>query len=265
MHQCICSKKFNSKPSLTGHQANCTQFKTMMAIKLDSYKDQMVEEYLVKKDSLVLISQKYGFSYPAVKKYIESLGIEVQSVWLDAERRHLRSERSKQTSIDRYGVDNPAKSPTIRDKVKQTCHNKYGVDNGSNSTISRIKHYILGNDVEPGHAIAYAQYKQIVEQLTKKNKKRLPFSGICYYSQVSIHKTGPINDDLRASVDHKIPVIQGFVSNIPAEDIASINNLVWCAKILNTYKRSMCEDQFRSSGIIERFKKYESYFRSTSK
>jgi hypothetical protein len=265
MHQCICGKDFKSKKSLVGHQANCGLFKATMIETLKSYEAQILDEYLVKKDSLVMISQKYGFSYNAIKQHFIGLGIEVQSVWADSERRRLRSERVRETSIKRYGVDNPAKADHIRKKVAKTCEDRYGVSNGSSSTVSQIKHYILGNDVEPGQREDYQLYRNRVEILTKRNKKQMPFSGKCYYSGVVIHKTGFINDDLRASIDHKIPVIHGFLNNLPAEDIASVNNLVWCAKILNTYKRSMCEDQFYSSGIIERFKKYESYFRSQPK
>jgi len=38
-------------------------------------------------------------------------------------------EKTRQTYLKRYGVDNPSKSKTIQDKFKKTCLKKYGVDN----------------------------------------------------------------------------------------------------------------------------------------
>ena len=263
MHQCMsCKKSFSTGTSLQSHQAQCVRFRRHRREQLENQKTQILDDYLVHKESLLIISQKYGFSYPAIKSYLESLGIDVKKVWHDPERSALRTERARQTSLKKYGVDNPSKAAHIRKKVEQTCMNRYGVHNGSTSAVSQIKHYILGMDVEPNQKMEYQQYKTTVHKLTEKNKKHLSFSGICFYSGVAIQRHRSINDDFRASIDHKIPVIIGFINKIPAEDIASVNNLVWCAKLLNTYKRTMTEEQFRASGIIERFKQYEGQLRN---
>lgn len=42
---------------------------------------------------------------------------------------HNNSEKAKKTCLERFGVDNPAKSKIVQDKMKQTCMKKYGVDN----------------------------------------------------------------------------------------------------------------------------------------
>ena len=45
----------------------------------------------------------------------------------------------KQTCLEKYGVDNPAKSELIKEKYKQTCLEKYGVDNSAKSELIKEK------------------------------------------------------------------------------------------------------------------------------
>ena len=45
----------------------------------------------------------------------------------------------KQTCLNKYGVDHPAKSKEVQDKKKQTCLNKYGVDTPFHSKIIQDK------------------------------------------------------------------------------------------------------------------------------
>jgi hypothetical protein len=47
--------------------------------------------------------------------------------------------KSKQTCLNMYGVDNPAKSDIIKEKVKQKCLNKYGVEYSLQSKFVRDK------------------------------------------------------------------------------------------------------------------------------
>lgn len=44
--------------------------------------------------------------------------------WIDTE------EKRKETWLEKYGFDNPAKSEEVKEKGRQTCLNKYGVTNG---------------------------------------------------------------------------------------------------------------------------------------
>lgn len=260
MHQCsFCSKVFEIPRSLKSHR--CQGMKDHTRKILEENKEAIIQDYSVNKNSVNEISSKYRVSYPKLFDYLREIGLNIES-WTDPDRRRRRMAKTKATFIAKYGVDNAAKDPGVRKKVQQTCMERYGVTNGSSSKLSQIKHYILGTDVEPAHKLEYLQYRSEVDRLTSQNKKQVEFLGYCYYSGVAIHTQGPINDDFRASIDHKIPVLNGFVNKIPAEDIASVNNLVWCAKLLNTYKRTMTEEQFRASGIIERFKQYEGQLRN---
>ena len=46
-------------------------------------------------------------------------------------QRKLVKEKSKQTILERYGVDNAAKSDIVKDKIRKTCLEKYGVENAT--------------------------------------------------------------------------------------------------------------------------------------
>lgn len=260
MHSCsFCNKSFQEVKSLKSHR--CKQMRSHTRNQLEANRENIIYDYTTNKHSVNELAIKYQVSYPKLLDYLNELGIKIES-WTDPDRRQRRMAKTRATFLNKYGVDNAAKDPNVRKKVQQTCMDRYGVKNGSSSLVSQIKHYILGSDVEPDQKKEYQQYKSKIEQLTTRNKKELQFTGQCYYSGVEIHKTGPINDDFRASVDHRIPILVGFINKIPAQEIASVNNLVWCAKLLNTYKRAMTEEQFRSSGIIERFKQYEGQLRN---
>lgn len=261
MYQChFCPKSFDKERSLKAH--HCRAQQTHKRTLLECNKESIIQDYTVDKCSVYELAIKYKVSYPKLLDYLKELEIPIES-WTDPERRQKRVAKIKSTWIKEYGVDNPSKLEHIRLKVQKTCEDRYGVSNATHSPSSQIKHYILGMDVDPAKKDEFREYRSQVERLTKKTIKTIAYDGLCYYSGVSIHRTGSINDTFRASIDHKIPIIEGFRIGLPPEEIAGVNNLVWCAKLLNTYKRAMTEDQFRASGIIERFKQYEGILRNT--
>ena len=48
-------------------------------------------------------------------------------------------EKTKQTNLKRYGVENPAQAPQIRNKIKQTCLERYGAENVYASEYGKSK------------------------------------------------------------------------------------------------------------------------------
>lgn len=199
------------------------------------------------------------------------------NVWLDRHMRKVgdydrpkhfysstRKEKAKQTWMEKYGVSNPSKLSHVKEKVKKTVQNRYGVSNATHSIIAKIKHYILGSQPDPFKDADYDSYKATVNRLTAINKQQIGEPVYCYYSGV-LFNTGKdhFNNAIYPTIDHKISIWYGFENDIPPEQIADANNLVWCAKLLNTYKRHMTEEQFRVTGIIERFVKYESEIRNS--
>lgn len=259
MHQCqFCNKSFLTAKSLGAHRCKAGQAHTNNL--LVSNQKAIVHDYTIEKMSVLELSKKYKVSYPKLFSFLMDTGISIES-WTDPQRRQKRVAKIKHTLMERYGVDNTSKLLETRERVKQTCLEKYGVANVSNSIPSQIKHYILGLDVDPSQKVDFAEYRRKVDSITNKNRKFLPFDGVCYYSGCGISREAHYNSNFKASIDHKIPVIVGYEQQLSPEEVGSLNNLVWCAKLLNTYKRSMTEEQFKSSGIIERFIKYESELR----
>jgi hypothetical protein len=227
-------------------------------------KTEIIDLFVNQNWSVIDIANKFILTHLRVADFLKANGVEYdRDVILS--RRVYAVAKSKETFIAKYGVDNPSKNTTVRNKAKSTCISKYGSPNGGWSLDSQIKHYLMGKSPDPAYKLDYDVYAEKVNRLTKHNRKSVPYSGICYYSQVEIHTTKHWNDPFRATLDHKIPILVGFEKGLLAEHIASVNNLVWCCKLLNNYKSTMTEEQFKSSGIMERFKQYESYLRSTSK
>ena len=58
---------------------------------------------------------------------------------LTAEERQIRADNVKQTSLDRYGVDNPMKSEIIKEKLKNTNLERYGVESPFQSDVIKEK------------------------------------------------------------------------------------------------------------------------------
>ena len=48
-------------------------------------------------------------------------------------------EKARKTFINNYGVDNPLKDPTIKNKIKNTCMKKYGVNNPAKNKVIQEK------------------------------------------------------------------------------------------------------------------------------
>jgi hypothetical protein len=257
-----CNKSFAAQKSLSSHR--CKESKAYKIAMLQQNKEEIIELFVEKYWSVQDIAGKFGTTHLSIANFLKSNGIEYdRDVILS--RRVYAVARSKETFIKKYGVDNPSKNSDIKDKVKTTCINKYGSTNGGWSIDSQVKHFIMGKTPDPNNKEDYDAYVDKVSRLTKINRKSVPYSGWCYYSGAEVNLGKHWNHPFRATLDHKIPVLIGFAQGIPPEQIASINNLVWCCKLLNVYKGSMTEEQFKNSGIIERFMQYESYLRSASK
>lgn len=88
----------------------------------------------------------------------------------------------------------------------------------------------------------YKEYRIKVDKLTKENVKQhykddLP--KYCMYTGIMFaDEEGPTNpnDPRKRSVDHKIPVVHGFLKKVPVEEIASIDNIVFVLKYVNSIK-----------------------------
>jgi hypothetical protein len=219
-------------------------------------RNRIIKLYVEEGYSCIELSTLYNVKFIDIKKLLLENNIEFRNISDSKTKRS--AEKYEKTCTELYGETNVRKTQQAKDKAKATCEKRYGVSNGANSEIAKLKHYILGNMPEPGKETEFRKYRKQVEKITVKNKKALKLSEFCYYTGLKIYHKCWYNDAVKATIDHKISVIYGFENSISAEEIGSIDNLVWCAKIINTYKRDLTEEQFKALDIIKRFKKYES-------
>lgn len=83
-------------------------------------------------------------------------------------------------------------------------------------------------------------YKNKVYRLTKKIKKELTklWNGLDYYDNEYIKDNFnlPYYNRNYPTIDHKIPIYEGFKNNISAEEIADISNLCFTKRYINSRK-----------------------------
>ncbi len=127
-------------------------------------------------------------------------------------------------------------------KIRQAVFEKYGVDN---ITKHHQSGYTIQNKIpytKPKIFVEFKKYRKEVERITNINKKKLIDSGYCYYTGIkfadSDGKTVNPNDPLKRTIDHKIPIIFGYINDIKPSEISSVSNLVFCLRLCNNIKAS---------------------------
>ena len=63
----------------------------------------------------------------------------VKGVLLSDELKQKRSAKAKETFLKKYGVDNPAKTKEVKDKMRKTTLERYGVEHSSQSVVVKEK------------------------------------------------------------------------------------------------------------------------------
>lgn len=93
------------------------------------------------------------------------------------------------------------------------------------------------------------KYRLLVDKETKKNIKKYfkTYPKYCYYTKIMFadeeYAPNP-NDPRKRSVDHKIPVLHCFLNNIDVEKAASIDNIVFVLRYVNSVKGQTLEESF---------------------
>jgi hypothetical protein len=173
-------------------------------------------------------------------------------------------EKNKETCLKRYGVENPSQHKEFQIKRKETMIERYGVDyyvlsedfleKSENTSMKNYgtfhpmssdkmktikKEYYINNGfiVETDE---FQLYKNKVYNLTKKVKNELlnSWDGYDYYDNEYIKDNFNLNGGHREypTIDHKYPISEGFKNNIPAEELANINNLCFTKRSINSKK-----------------------------
>jgi hypothetical protein len=165
---------------------------------------------------------------------------------------------SKQNCIKKYGVDNPSKLDSIKNKVRET--NKKRLSKNKDRNRYDFIQWINGKTARPKDKKRFAKFKTEVWRETKKNKKMLKESDRCYYTKHKIFHNDGLNDynnDYHASIDHRISILSAFYDNWSVEKTSNIENLCWASRLCNSLKREMTSYEFFKSDILKRLIEYE--------
>lgn len=159
----------------------------------------------------------------------------------------------KSNMMEKYGVDNYAKTDEAKEKMKNTNLKRYGsiapagnVDVMSKMTKTRVER---GYQNVSSEIDEYKLYRKLVRKLTDINKKMLfeNWDGIDYYDDEYIKDYLNINSNSRLypTIDHKISIYYGYNNNISAEEVASLDNLCITKRGINSSKSSKTYETFK--------------------
>ena len=169
------------------------------------------------------IIEKYGIHYTHLDEY---------------------KEKIKTTTLTKYGVTHYSKTDEYKQKFKDTCLEKYGFDNPFKSFNLNIQTNKRKSMVNSGSWISLSEktewelYKGKVRNITRKNVKLLEWDGTDFYDNEYIKENFSLNhiDNNYPTIDHKTSIFDGFMNNIPIDEIASVDNLCWTKRIINITK-----------------------------
>lgn len=154
------------------------------------------------------------------------------------------------TEVGLYeGLLGPNQQFKKQEKLKKTMIDKYGIVNVG----QRIGGGWASQNNIPYCKISYidtqfVEYKLKVEKASRKNLRKHPVADSCFYTGIKFadacqRRTNP-NDPRKRSVDHKIPILIGYLIGMTVEEIASIDNLTYVLRYVNTVKGNTAHCDF---------------------
>ncbi len=257
-----CGKEYDNIRNLRVHA--CTKKKKALSETYEKFENMIVDKY------------KEGYSPQAIQEMLcsepEALDAEGKCILLSS---YIRSKLSNSGSVKMRGCAE-SRNEKVLLRSRQTCLNRYGVDNISKTEKERkrtsdfnrrnsktIKNhlnivcFVLGTHVPKSKENEFKRYRDSVNNLTKRVKQDVVYDGTCYYTGIPLTENR-FNDLDYKTIDHKTSIISGFLMGITAEEIACVDNLCWCSRLANNAKREMNEREFLESDRFKRLMYYES-------
>lgn len=147
---------------------------------------------------------------------------------------------TKITCIKKYGGNNPHSSEEVKNKTKQTFLKKYGVCNYSQTDVFHNEMVNKGLFIPEDRQTDFQKYRLTVLSETRKWKKILfeNWNGYDYYTHhLLLTDKDNYNNKLYRTIDHKISIYDGFISNIDPLIIGNIKNLCITSRSNNCRKK----------------------------
>jgi len=225
--------------------------------------------------------EKFGVSNNTQLDYYKKLNSEI---WKNKSKEELDCivQKSKNTCLEKYGEDNPAKLDEVKQKMKDSCLEKfgteyalqnkdvikkrritnlekYGVENIFQNTdiIKKIRQSMVdkGYCVDEKDYTKFENYYKKCQNLTHSNIRKSKFkenwNGYDYYDNEYIKDNYNLyksNNENYPNIDHKISIIYGFLNNIEIAIICSIDNLCITKRSHNAAKNYKIESEYIKSG-----------------
>lgn len=165
----------------------------------------------------------------------------------------------KNTCLEKYGVEWALESKDVIEKRRITCLEKYGVENIFQH--SEIIEKIRQDMIQKGYSVIQEDYTKfqnyykkcisITKINTRKHKFKETWDGFDYYDNEYIKDNYSLykaNNENYPNIDHKISIVYGFLNNISADEISSIDNLCFTKRKHNAAKNSKIEEVYKKSG-----------------
>jgi len=222
--------------------------------------------------------KKFGVANNTQLDYYKKLNSDIYKNKTEEEKQIIKN-KSINTCLKKYNVDNPGKSEIIKQKMKDTCLKNHGVEYSLNrkdviekrkqtnlkkygtenvfqnpEIIKRIRKILSekGYRLNTEDYTKFDDYYKKCVSLTKINIRKSTFkqdwNGYDYYDGEYIKDNYQIyksNNENYPNIDHKISIIYGFLNNINIEDISSVDNLCFTKRKHNASKQSKTEEQYK--------------------
>lgn len=231
MFICVCGYEGNQS-----HSKSCNAYKQELLRIEESIKSYIANAYLK------------NYSVSECCEYVK----EKENTALNA----VRLRKIINNELDNQGIREGLAGRNLnkirQEKMKTTMLKKYGVVNNGQRAghgweeLNSIEYKRLNIDHE------LFDFRKKVDYLTRKHVQKLKNSDsiptTCYYTGIefrdaSADKVNP-NDPFKRTVDHRIPVIEMFIKGKTPKETANEQNIVFCLRIVNTYKANTSENYF---------------------
>lgn len=231
MFNCVCGFEGNS-----AHTKNCEMYRLEVQRVDNNLKKYIKDLYLEKlsiSECVEIIKEKEEtiLSLGKIRKIVDPIVIElgIKKSLSDKDLTKKRHDKIKKTMFNRYGVVNNGQRP------------------GQGwSRLNQIDYKKLEFDIN------LTEFKKEVNYLTRKYVERLKkqnkIPDKCFYTGVifkdSYQSVVNPNDPYKRSVDHRKPVIEMFLKGYTPEEVCQADNIVFCLRVVNTYKANTEEEYF---------------------
>jgi hypothetical protein len=236
----IC--KFCNQPNnnIGGHLAKCVEYKKQKNLFFDGCaknKDLILSKYIKDEYSLTelldfindMIGTELGksFAYSSADGKSLKTWLVDNGVYRKYTPTQRRTQKIKETTIKNHGVLNIG------------CTKLYGWNNTNKIEYKKVSFLTDG----------FKKYEKKVKTETLKSIRKKEILDFCEYTGIKFIdaelglSVNP-NDPRKRSVDHKIPVIWGYLNGIKPEVIGGIGNLAFVLRYVNTIKSNTLYESF---------------------